>query len=71
MQIKEVLDAIRPRAIRGAVRETRTIDHLLTDSRLLPAGRDESGIQQAERTLFFAMETDKDSGARYIPDLIQ
>ncbi|MGN1247655.1 MAG: alanine racemase [Paludibacteraceae bacterium] len=71
MQIKEVLDAIRPHAIRGAVRESRTIEHLLTDSRLLPAGMDSESKQQADRTLFFAIETDKDSGARYIPELIQ
>ena len=71
MQIKEVLDAIRPRAIRGAVRDTRIITHLLTDSRQLSASSDKSGEQQAERTLFFAIETDKDSGANYIPDLIR
>ena len=71
MQIKEVLDAIRPRAIRGAVRDSRIITHLLTDSRQLAANSDKSGEQQAERTLFFAIETDKDSGANYIPDLIR
>ena len=71
MQIKEVLDAIRPRAIRGAVRDTRIITHLLTDSRQLSASSDKSGEQQAERTLFFAIETPKDSGANYIPDLIR
>ena len=44
MQIKEVLDAIRPHAIRGAVRESHTIDYLLTDSRQLSVGRDGESI---------------------------
>ncbi|MCQ2312632.1 MAG: alanine racemase [Paludibacteraceae bacterium] len=44
----------------------RDIQYLLTDSRLL-------GTEQApdpERTLFFALKTDKNDGANYIPDLI-
>ncbi len=44
----------------------RDIQYLLTDSRLL-------GTEQApdpEYTLFFALRTDKNDGANYIPDLI-
>ena len=44
----------------------RDIQYLLTDSRLL-------GTEQApdpEHTLFFALKTDKNDGANYIPDLI-
>ncbi len=44
----------------------RDIRYLLTDSRLL-------GTEQApdpEHTLFFALKTDKNDGANYIPDLI-
>lgn len=63
MYIREVLDAIRPRAIRG-VADRRAILHLLTDSRQL-------NQEGAEATLFFAIKTDKNNGANYIPELIQ
>ncbi|MCQ2325433.1 MAG: Mur ligase domain-containing protein, partial [Paludibacteraceae bacterium] len=46
--------------------QDRDIRYLLTDSRLL-------GTEQApepEHTLFFALQTAKNDGARYIPDLI-
>ena len=41
--------------------ESLEIRHLLTDSRLLGAA--------PEKTLFFAIKTDKNDGAKYIPDL--
>ena len=63
MYIREVLDAIRPRAIRG-VADRRAILHLLTDSRQL-------NQECAGATLFFAIKTDKNNGANYIPELIQ
>ena len=53
MQLKDVLDAIRPRAIRGAVSDTRSIEYLLTDSRQL-------WDKVPDKTLFFAIKTAKD-----------
>lgn len=64
MQLKDVLDAIRPRAIRGAVSDTRSIEYLLTDSRQL-------WDKEPEKTLFFAIKTEKDNGANYVPALIE
>lgn len=64
MQLKDVLDAIRPRAIRGAVSDTRSIEYLLTDSRQL-------WDKEPEKTLFFAIKTAKDNGANYVPALIE
>ena len=64
MQLKDVLDAIRPRAIRGAVSDTRNIEYLLTDSRQL-------WDKEPEKTLFFAIKTAKDNGANYVPALIE
>lgn len=64
MQLKDVLDAIRPRAIRGAVSDTRNIEYLLTDSRQL-------WDKEPDKTLFFAIKTAKDNGANYVPALIE
>ena len=44
----------------------RDIQYLLTDSRLLETEQ----APDPERTLFFALKTDKNDGANYIPDLI-
>ena len=64
MIIDDVFKAIRPIAACGIGPDDCQIDYLLTDSRQL--GHD----KVPERTLFFAIKTEKDDGARYIPDLI-
>lgn len=60
MQLTEIISAIRPLRVLGG---TGAIDirHLLTDSRHLDSDPD--------KTLFFALCTSKNDGAKYIPDL--
>lgn len=60
MQLTEIISAIRPLRVLGG---TGAIDirHLLTDSRQLDSDPD--------KTLFFALCTSKNDGAKYIPDL--
>lgn len=60
MQLTEIISAIRPLRVLGG---TGAIDirHLLTDSRQLDSDPD--------KTLFFAICTSKNDGAKYIPDL--
>jgi alanine racemase len=45
------------------------IRHLLTDSRLLDVQSDKVQGTKASQTLFFALKTDKNDGAKYIPEL--
>ena len=45
------------------------IRHLLTDSRLLDVQSDKVQGTKASQTLFFAIKTDKNDGAKYIPEL--
>ena len=60
MQLTEIISAIRPLRVLGG---TGAIDirHLLTDSRQLGS--------EPDKTLFFAICTSKNDGAKYIPDL--
>lgn len=62
MLLKDVIEAIHPISV---INNTCTIDiqYLLTDSRQKCAA--------PGQTLFFALKTDKDDGARYIPELVK
>ena len=61
MKISEIRQVIGEQ-LQGAVNDDLDIRYLLTDSRQL----DE---KHADQTLFFAIKTDKNDGARYIPEL--
>jgi alanine racemase len=64
MNLSEIISAIQPLEVLGSV-ANQEVTYLLTDSRQL-------GSFQAlhpERTLFFALRTAKNDGARYISDL--
>lgn len=64
MKISEVISAIRPLEVIGNP-AGQEVTYLLTDSRQLGA----SQAPQPATTLFFALRTAKNDGARYIPDL--
>ena len=49
--------------------EDLDIRYLLTDSRLLDVQRDNVQGTKADQTLFFAIKTEKNDGAKYIPEL--
>ena len=65
MLIRDIIQAIHPLQVIGNIDNLQSIDirHLLTDSRQLGA--------EPEATLFFALKTDKNDGAKYIPQLIE
>ena len=65
MLIQEIISAINPLQVIGNADALQLLDirHLLTDSRQLGA--------EPEATLFFALKTHKNDGARYIPGLIE
>ena len=65
MLIQDIIQAIHPLQVIGDIDNLQSIDirHLLTDSRQLGA--------EPEATLFFALRTDKNDGAKYIPQLIE
>lgn len=65
MLIRDIIQAIHPLQVIGDIDNLQSIDirHLLTDSRQLGA--------EPEATLFFALKTDKNDGAKYIPQLIE
>ena len=65
MLIQEIISAIRPLQVFGNSDGLQSLDirHLLTDSRQLGA--------EPEATLFFALNTEKNDGARYIPSLLE
>ena len=65
MLIQEIIQAIRPLQVIGQSDGLQNLDirHLLTDSRQL-------GVEPAA-TLFFALKTEKNDGANYIPNLIE
>ena len=65
MLIQDIIQAIHPLQVIGDIDNLQSIDirHLLTDSRQLGA--------EPEATLFFAFKTDKNDGAKYIPQLIE
>ncbi len=64
MKMSEVISAIRPLEVIGNP-AGQEVTYLLTDSRQLGA----SQAPQPATTLFFALRTAKNDGARYIPDL--
>lgn len=61
MQLHQIIEAIRPLRTEDGLPQEYEINYLLTDSRQLGA--------YPEQTLFFALHTDKNDGANYIPDL--
>lgn len=65
MLIQEIIQAIRPLQVIGLSDDLQNLDirHLLTDSRQV-------GIEP-EATLFFALKTEKNDGANYIPELLE
>ena len=65
MLIQDIIQAIHPLQVIGDIDNLQSIDirHLLTDSRQLGA--------EPEATLFFALRTDRNDGAKYIPQLIE
>ena len=65
MLIRDIIQAIHPLQVIGNTDNLQNLDirHLLTDSRQLGA--------EPETTLFFALKTDKNDGAKYIPQLIE
>ena len=65
MLIHEIIQAISPLQVIGSTDDLQSLDirHLLTDSRQLGA--------EPEATLFFALKTEKNDGANYIPELIK
>ena len=65
MLIQDIIQAICPLQVVGHSDDLQNLDirHLLTDSRQLGS--------EAEATLFFALKTDKNDGAKYIPQLIE
>ena len=65
MLIQEIIQTIHPLQVIGSSDDLQNLDirHLLTDSRQLG--------HEPETTLFFALKTEKNDGARYIPQLIE
>ena len=65
MLIREIIQAIQPLQVIGDTCDLQSVDiaHLLTDSRQLGS--------EPEATLFFALKTQKNDGAHYIPQLIE
>lgn len=65
MLIQEIIQAIRPLQVIGQFDGLQNLDirHLLTDSRQLAS--------EPDATLFFALKTQKNDGARYIPSLME
>lgn len=65
MLIYEIIQAISPLQVIGSTDDLQSLDirHLLTDSRQLAS--------EPEATLFFALKTQKNDGARYIPSLME
>ena len=65
MLIQEIIQAIHPLQVIAQDDSLQCFDirHLLTDSRRLG--------NEPEATLFFALKTEKNDGAKYIPQLIE
>ena len=65
MLIREIIQAISPLQVIGSTDDLQSLDirHLLTDSRQLTS--------EPDATLFFALKTQKNDGARYIPSLME
>ena len=73
MQLTDIIDAIKPLHIIGQANPHTDIKHLLTDSRELKVrGLEVRGLEEfAAQTLFFALKTAKNDGAKYIPELYE
>ena len=71
MLLTEIINAIKPQHIIGQANPQTDIQHLLTDSRELKKGDGTRGTGDgtANTTLFFALRTAKNDGAKYIPEL--
>ena len=65
MKLEQIIQAIHPLQVIGNTDNLQSLDirYLLTDSRQLGA--------EPEATLFFALKTEKNDGANYIPSLIE
>ena len=65
MILNEIIQAIQTLQVMGKTEDLQRLDirHLLTDSRQLG--------NEPDATLFFALKTDKNDGAKYIPQLIE
>ena len=65
MLIQEIIQAVHSLQVIGTSDDLQNLDirHLLTDSRLLGS--------EPEATLFFALKTEKNDGARYITSLVE
>ena len=65
MKLEQIIQAVDPLQVIGNTDNLQSLDirHLLTDSRQLGA--------EPEGTLFFALKTEKNDGANYIPSLIE
>lgn len=65
MILNEIIQAIHPLQVIGKTDDLQRLDirHLLTDSRQLG--------NEPDATLFFALKTDKNDGAKYIPQLVE
>ena len=65
MILSEIIQAINPLQVIGMSDNLQSLDirHLLTDSRQLGS--------EPEATLFFALKTEKNDGAKYIPQLAE
>ena len=65
MLIRDIIQAIHPLQVIGSSDNLQNLDirHLLTDSRQLGS--------EAASTLFFALKTSKNDGAKYIPQLAE
>ena len=65
MILNEIIQAISPLQVIGSTDDLQSLDirHLLTDSRQLAS--------EPDATLFFALKTQKNDGARYIPSLME
>ena len=62
MLLSEIISIVKPIHLMGQMDKHLDISHLLTDSRELT---------ESQNTLFFALLTSKNDGAKYIPELYQ
>ena len=68
MKLSEIRKVLGDR-LQVTTDEDLDIRYLLTDSRLLDVQRDNVQGTKADQTLFFAIKTEKNDGAKYIPEL--
>ena len=68
MLLSDIIDSIKPIHLIGSVSQQQDIQRLLTDSRELTA-KGEWTNGRMDEVLFFALLTNKNDGAKYIPEL--